>query len=116
MNLIRKAHGQPLSLCVLPTDKFKAGLLSLSAVLPIDRDKTPMTTLLLSVLLRGCQKFPSLEAINRRLDYLFGTELSIRNFYRGDVQVIGFTAELLDAAYLPESDPIEEILEVVDQI
>jgi len=109
-------ENKPLSLRVLPTDKFKAGMLSLSAVLPISGESAYLTSLLMSVLLRGTQKYPSLEAINRRLDYLYGTELTIRNFYRGDVQVIGFSAELLDAAYLPDKDPIEDILEVVEQI
>ena len=100
----------------LKTDKFKAGMLSLSAALPIDRDTTYLTSLLLSVLMRGTEKYPSLEAINRRLDYLYGTELTLRNFYRGDLQVIGFSAELLDAAYLPDCDPTADILEVVEQI
>jgi len=113
---ILKSVTQSLSLRVLPTDRFKAGMLSLSAVLPITAETTPMTSLLLSVLLRGTEKYPTLEAINRRLDYLFGTELTIRNFYRGDAQVIGFSAELLDVAYLAGEDPTREILDVVDQI
>ena len=90
-----------LKLRVCRTKKFKAGLLSVSAVLPIEAESAPLTSLLLSVLRRGTEKYPSLEAINRRLDYLYGTELSIRNFYRGDYQIIGFSAELLDSRFLP---------------
>lgn len=116
MKPILKTTATPLSLRILPTDRFKAGMLSISAVLPITSESTPLTSLLLSVLLRGTEKYPSLEAINRRLDYLFGTELTIRNFYRGDAQVIGFSAELLDVAYLSGEDPTREILDVVDQI
>ena len=106
-----------LTLRVCRTEKFKAGMLSLSAVLPIRRDRVWMTSLLLSVLRRGTEKYPTLEAINRRLDYLYGTELGIRNFYRGDAQVIGFSAEYPEGAYLPSrEDMTRDVLDVMCQI
>lgn len=107
-----------LSLRVCETHKFKAGLLSVSAALPIDRKKAPLITLLLAVLRRGTVKYPTLELLNRRLDYLWGAELSIRNFYRGDCQILGFTVELLDSAFLPctEEDPLTAVLDAVCQI
>ena len=110
------AQNDALTLRVLKTDKFKAGMLSLSAFLPIDRDSAYLTSLLFSVLMRGTEKYPSLEAINRRLDYLYGTDLVLRNFYRGDLQIVGFAAELLDTAYLPDGDSTADVLEVVEQI
>lgn len=106
-----------LKLRVCRTEKFKAGLLSVSAVLPIGRESAPLTSLLLSVLRRGTVKYPTLEILNRRLDYLYGTELAIRNFYRGDGQIIGFTAELLDSSFLPaDEDLTGAVLDVLCQI
>ena len=106
-----------ITLRVLETDRFKVGMLSVSAVLPIDRNKTPLTSLLLSVLRRGTEKYPTLADINRRLDYLYGTELSIRNFYRGDSQIIGFSADLLDASYIPAGEDLtRDILEQIEEI
>lgn len=106
-----------VTLRTLSTDRFKAGMLSISAILPISRELTPMTSLLLSVLRRGTEKYPTLADLNRRLDHLYGTGLSIRNFYRGDCQIIGFSAELLDGAYLPDrEDLIEGVLELAEQI
>ena len=110
------AQNDALTLRVLKTDKFKAGMLSLSAFLPIDRDSSYLTSLLFSVMMRGTEKYPSLESINRRLDYLYGTDLVLRNFYRGDLQIVGFAAELLDTAYLPDGDSTADVLEVVEQI
>lgn len=95
-----------LSLRLCQTQKFKTEMLSLSAVLPIEGQKPYMTSLLLAVLLRGTASYPNISAINRRLDYLFGTELSVRNFYRGDAQVFGLCANLLGKEYLPE-DAVE---------
>ena len=91
-----------LSLRLCQTEKFKTEMLSLSAVLPIEGQKPYMTSLLLAVLLRGTESYPDISAINRRLDYLFGTELSVRNFYRGDAQVFGLCANVLGREYIPD--------------
>ncbi|MBQ9132428.1 MAG: insulinase family protein [Clostridia bacterium] len=110
--------GDGLRLRVYRTRRFKAGMLSVSAVLPIEGRQVWMTSLLLSVLRRGTVRYPSLAEINRRLDYLYGTELSIRNFYRGDSQIIGLAADLLDTSYLPDADEslTGGVLEVMEQI
>ncbi len=106
-----------VTLRTVQTDRFKSGMLSVSAALPIERDATPEISLLLSVLRRGTERYPTLADINRRLDTLYGTELAIRNFYRGDRQIIGFSAELLDGAYLPEGeDLLRGVLEVMTQL
>ncbi len=106
-----------LSLRVCRTEKFKAGLLAVSVVLPIRREETYLTSLLLSVLRRGTEKYPTLAELNRRLDYLYGTELAIRNFYRGDCQIIGFAAELLETSYLPNGESLTDgVLDVMRQI
>ena len=108
---------QNLTLRSYPTEKFKAAMLSVSAVLPITRENACKTSLLLAVLRRGTVQYPTLAAINARLDYLYGAELSIRNFYRGDSQIIGFSADFLDTVYVPKEEKLlEGILDVVSQI
>ena len=95
MKPIELRLGERLTLRLCQTQKFKTEMLSLSAVLPICEQKPYMTSLLLSVLLRGSASYPDIASLNRRLDYLFGTELSVRNFYRGDAQVFGLCANIL---------------------
>ena len=102
--------GKNLTLRLCQTQKFKTEMLSVSAVVPICEQKPYMTSLLLSVLLRGTKRYPDISAINRRLDYLFGTELSVRNFYRGDAQVFGLCANVLGKEYLPKDAPERETL------
>ena len=99
-----------LSLRLCQTEKFKTEMLSLSAVLPIEGQKPYMTSLLLAVLLRGTESYPDISAINRRLDYLFGTELSVRNFYRGDAQVFGLCANVLGREYIPDDTAERETI------
>lgn len=107
-----------LSVRICQTEKLKAGMLALSVVLPIRQEQTYMVSLLLSVLLRGTKKYPSIASLNRRLDYLFGTGLSARNYYRGDHHVIGLSADLLGEEYLPSGgeDLMENVLDVMREI
>lgn len=110
-----------LTLRLCQTQKFKTEMLSISAVLPIEGQKPYMTSLLLSVLLRGTRSYPDISAINRRLDYLFGTELSVRNFYRGDAQVFGLCANVLGKEYLPDDTAerdtlLGEVVEIMHEV
>lgn len=91
-----------VTLCVCPTDRFKVGRLSLSLLLPLEADATPVRTLLFSVLRRGSEAYPTMEQINRRLDELYATPFRVSNTPRGPYQRIGFTAELLGEDYLPQ--------------
>lgn len=105
------------ALSYLETKRFKTEYLSISTVRPIKVEEVPLTSLLFSVLRRGTEAYPTLQALNRRLDELFGTELSIRNFYRGDYQVVGFSLDLLGEAHLPDGKlPLHDALEVICQI
>ena len=108
-----------LSVRACQTQKLKAGMISLSFVMPIDRESSYLTSLLLSVLHRGTKSYPTIAALNRRLDYLFGTELSVRNYYRGDLHVFGLAADLIGEDYLPggrEASLMEDVLEVMREI
>lgn len=113
--------GSNLTLRLCQTEKFKTEMLSISAVIPICEQKPYMTSLLLSVLLRGTKNYPDISALNRRLDYLYGTELSVRNFYRGDAQVFGLCANVLGKEYLPEGAPerktlLGDVVEIMQEV
>lgn len=106
------------TLRVASTEKFKAGTLTVSSVMPVDRENACLFPLLLSVLRRGTENYPTLSDINKRLDYLFGTTFSIRNVMRGNCQIVGFCADLLDPAYLPAGgeEITDGVLELMEQI
>ena len=91
--------GERMTLRLCKTDAFKSERLSLSIVMPIE-ERAYMTSLLFSVLLRGTERYPSVSALNRRLDYLYGAELSVQNSYRGDCHVVGFSVDFLGEEYI----------------
>ena len=108
-----------VNLRAIQTDRFKNAQLSVSLILPADRELSPLTTLLFSVLRRGTEQYPTLQELNRVLDMLYGASLSYRNTFFGDCQVIGFVLETLGARYLPngeQTDTLKQGLGVIEQM
>ena len=106
-----------VTLMACPTDRFKVGLLSMTMPLPIRREDAPAASLLMSVLRRGTERYPSMELINRRLDELYATPCNIRNGSTGSAQCLGFSAELLGQRFLPDDTPLtEEVLSLIMQM
>ena len=108
-----------VNLRAIQTDKFKNAQLSVSLILPADKERSPLTTLLFSVLRRGTEQYPTLQELNRVLDMLYGASLSYRNTFFGDCQVIGFVLETLGARYLPngeQTDTLKQGLGVIEQM
>ena len=84
--------------------RFKTARLSLFTVMPAHPDASPLTTLLFGILLRGSEHYHRLALLNRRLDELYGTTLTIRNYLHGDNHVVCYTAEMVEQAFLPPAD------------
>ena len=110
--------GSAAKVCHIRTDRFKTGLFSFLSAMPIDRESACLAPLLLSVLRRGTRHYPTLSAISRRLDWLWGAGFSVRSSYRGNLLIVGFTASLLDGSYLPDGgkDLLTGIPELMQEI
>ena len=80
----------------LPTGKFKTNFMSVSFTAPLEAGVNAMNSLIPNILLRGSEKYPDMAAINKRLDYLYAAGISTRCSKRGDVQVFGLCADMLD--------------------
>lgn len=105
-----------VNLRAIRTDRFKNAQLSVSFVLPVEKDASPLTTLLFSVLRRGTEKYPTIKHLNLALDTLYGTTLSYRNSFFGDCQIIGFVLETLGKRYLPKGEAIDPLTGGLDVI
>ena len=90
--------------------RFKTARLSLFTVMPAHPDGSPLTTLLFGIYRRGSEHYPRLALLNRRLDELYGTTLTIRNYLHGDSHVVVYTAEMPEQAFLPPADAHTDIL------
>ena len=94
-------------------DRFKTARLSLYTVLPASAERSPLATLLFGILGRGSERYPRRSLISRRLDELYGTTLSVRNYLHGDAHVIVYTAEMPEQKFLPTADTDTDILDGV---
>ncbi len=116
---VRIPLSDAVTLYAIQTDRFKTARLSIYTVTPADEVQSPLGTLLFGILRRGSEKYPRLSLINRRLDELYGTTLTLRNFLRGDDHVLSFTAEMLSDAYTLSGDDaniLEGTMEVMAEM
>ena len=92
----------------LQTDKFKTGLLSLNLLTRLNRETAAKNALIPSVLRRGTVSCPDMDALAARLDSLYGARLEPAVRKKGEIQCVGFWADFVDEAWLPEGESLLE--------
>ena len=106
-----------LELNTIQTDRFKTETVSVTVRLPLDRELTPLYGLVLSVLKRGTERYPTQGHINRRLDELYAAGISLRLDRIGNNCILGFSAEMLDEEYTDgQTDIFDGVLDVITQM
>lgn len=104
---------------VINTDKFKMSRLSFNFILPADKEKSPLTRIMLAVMMRGCEKYPSIVSINKRLDELYGATVSWRAVSVGERHIFKISCEILSNKYrLPDdkTDILYEVAKIILEI
>ena len=87
------------------TDKFKMSRLSFNFILPADKRISPLTKLMLAVMMRGSANYPSVTKINKRLDELYGATVTWRAMSVGERHIFRISCEILGERFrLPEDD------------
>ena len=106
-----------VSLDAIKTDKFKTGMLSISLAMPLSRTLTANNMLLSGVLRRGSEEFPSAALLNRRLDELYASAIEIKNVRHGKTEVLVFSADMLDNAFVSDgTDILDGVAHVLAQV
>ncbi len=105
-----------IALSAIRTDKFKAGLITFTVNLPLTKENIAYNMLLCSALKRGTQKYPSLAALNKRLDELYSSSMDIRSARLGKNLTFTVSADMLENRYVPDgTDILGGILELVEE-
>lgn len=89
-------------LTCITTEKFKTGCLSVNLLTPLCRETASMNAAIPCVLKRGTATLPDMATISTRLDSLYGARISPTVRKKGEIQVIGFTSDFADDAFIPE--------------
>ena len=90
------------------TDKFKSSYLSLTMLVPLERERAAANALLFPVLRRGTREHPDMESLSAALDELYGGAIEPIVRKKGETQCLGFVASFLDDAFAPGGEPILE--------
>ena len=99
------------------TDRFKSENITVYFALPANREKSVARSLLLSVLKRGTEKYPSQKHINERLDELYATLVNLKNQKFDGVQLLGVSADMIYPLYTENGeDLLPDALEVISQM
>ena len=99
------------------TDKFKSENISVYLVVPTVNEDSVKRSLLLSVLKRGTEKYPTQKDINERLDELYATLVNLKNQKFDDTQLLGISADVIYPSYTEcDEDIMRDALEMINQM
>lgn len=100
-------------------DKFKMSRFSISFICESDRVKTPLSRLMLAVMMRGSQKYPTAAKINKALDEQYGATVSLRSQTFGDKSLYRISCKLLKDEYAlkgEKTDILESVMAILSDI
>ena len=114
MKFTTKRIADGISLSVMPSDKFKAGVIALSLTVPLTRKGSAYNHILSGLLRRGTRKYPDMSSLNRRLDELYGSYVEIKSNHVGNNLSLSFVCEILDNKYIPDgTDTLGGVIDIV---
>ncbi len=109
MTLVTKEIARGVTLRYLETDKFKTGILSVNFIAPLSDKTAAANALIPNILLRGSKKYPTMAELNKALDYLYASGVSARNMKRGEKQIFGLCANMLDSSYAIDGEDLPDM-------
>lgn len=109
--------GDGIFLNVIPSDKFKTEYFDINFVIPLRENTASYAALLPMVLKRGCEKYPTMASLTKKLDFLYSTGFSSHVSKRGEQHIIGFTADFLRDSFVSDGENLgQQVFELLREI
>lgn len=86
--------------------RFKQNLISVNFIAPLKKETAAANALLPLVLKRGCEGYPDMTELNRKLKELYGARLDGGVTKRGEIQIISLFVEMLDNDYTLQNENV----------
>ena len=110
----RKSIHNNVSLTFLPGDKFKRNRISVSFIVPNDREKATMYAVLPTLLERGYQDYPDMCMFSKKLSSMYGASFSAATAVVGQNRYLRFTIQGIRNQYcLNGEDLLAEMTDVI---
>lgn len=97
-----------IDLYVCKNPKFKTNLIQFVLINPLDIETVSKNALVPYIIYRGSERYPSSKDFKIHLDELYGAELTVSVWKRGENQIINFAMEIVNEKYLPTDEPLLE--------
>ena len=92
-----------VDLSVIRTQKFKTNVLTVKLIVPLQESTASFYSLLCRVIKQGTASYPSLAALSKESQNLYALIHQVRTFKSGCYQIIEFSVDYLDAAFIPDN-------------
>ena len=112
----RIAIGKGMNFNLIESDKFKSNLISIYIIMPLNRKEVTMNALIPLVLKRGTNNLKTKLDIERKLEELYGSNLSININKRGERHVLRFTIESPKGVFVEVRDYFIEVIKLLYEI
>lgn len=94
--------------------KFKTNTIKVRFIVSITPEKAAAYSLASSMLTTSCRKYPSIAALNRKMNRLYGASASVDVTKLGDYQIITASFSAIDNRYaLEQEDILGELIEIL---
>lgn len=100
----------------VPTKKFKTMTFVAKLKAPLDRKDVTKRALLPFVLEKGTETYPSEQALQRRLDELYGAKLFVATTKKGPNHIIHFQLDIANDKFISGANITEEALKLLNEV
>ncbi|MBE6607625.1 MAG: insulinase family protein [Ruminococcaceae bacterium] len=118
MNNIKRINLYPsVTLNVIPSEKFKISYLSVYFSRPADEKEAPKNALIPEILTRVCKKYPTMTALNTKLQSLYGASIDPVNMLMGEAHIFGLYSSFPENRYaFDDTDILGEIVDLISEL
>lgn len=95
-----------IDLYINNNSKFKTNLVQLVILNQLEKKTVSKNALIPFILYRGSERYPNSRDFKIILDELYGAELNVSVWKRGEVQIINFSLEIVNEKFLPTDEPL----------
>ncbi len=99
LNYISEPIGNGIKLNTLKTDRFKTNLFTINIITPLSEETASEFSLLTDVLTAGCEKYPSLVELGKRMADLYSASVNAFVQKKSEKQIVVFELSLINNEY-----------------
>lgn len=106
MNFSEKKIAEGISLITVKTNQFKTNEIAVNLAVPLKKETAGVNALLINLLSRKSNQFPSMALLNKKLAFLYGATVSADVTKLGECQMLKLGISCLDDRFALDSESI----------